>query len=309
MLLTNTAKIASYWGINVSEIKKLSDKATLIVTDMKEKFVLKKKENVEKAKAEAKLLKHLHSNHINIPLPLVSNEGEFTIIYNNKIYCMYTYLDGNIATPQDAIQNPTIPRLFGKAIASLHSEMLNVEIGSNVEQKNLYHQVYGWAVKEILNIDQDEELQEIYRKFEKELKEIVEALPKQFIHRDAHLSNILLKDENIAGIIDFEIAEINLRVFDPCYCCTSVLVETFHHDSLKERWFDFASKLFNAYHKSNPLDEREIQSIPKIMLAIQTIFMAYFANSPTIFELNKAMFLWIYNHQSQLTNAIRGCSV
>ncbi|MFJ8525335.1 phosphotransferase enzyme family protein [Bacillus cereus] len=309
MLLIDAIEIASYWGIKVLEAKNLSDRATHIITDVKENFILKKKEGLEKARNEIELLKHLYHNQISVPLPLVSNEGDCTIIYNNEIYCMYNYLDGNIVRSEDAVQNQIIPRLFGKAIASIHKEMLDVEIAINFEHKNLYNQVYNWAVKEVLKINQDKELKEIYLDLEKDLKEIVEKLPKQLIHRDAHLSNILLKDQHVSGIIDFEIAEVNIRVFDPCYCCTSVLSEIFSIEPLKELWFDFVPELFRGYNKLNPLNELEIQSIPKIMLAIQTIFMAYFVNYPTIFEINKAMFLWIYKNQSKLTYTIIRCSV
>ncbi len=115
MLLSDAIEIASYWGIKVLEARNLSDRANLIVTDVKD-FILKKKKGLEKARNEIELLKHLYRNQISVPLPLVSNEGECTIIYNNEIYCMYNYLDGDIVRPEDAVQNEVIPRLLGKQL-------------------------------------------------------------------------------------------------------------------------------------------------------------------------------------------------
>ena len=36
-------------------------------------------------------------------------------------------------------------------------------------------------------------------------------LPRQIIHRDMHLSNVIFKDDKLEGFIDFEILENNVK--------------------------------------------------------------------------------------------------
>ncbi len=42
-------------------------------------------------------------------------------------------------------------------------------------------------------------------------KETVHPLPRQIIHRDMHLSNVIFKDDKLEGFIDFEILENNVK--------------------------------------------------------------------------------------------------
>ena len=48
-----------------------------------------------------------------------------------------------------------------------------------------------------------------------------------------HLSNVIFKDNEFQGFIDFELLESNVRVFDLCYCCTSILSELYSDEVLR----------------------------------------------------------------------------
>ena len=48
-----------------------------------------------------------------------------------------------------------------------------------------------------------------------------------------HLSNVIFKDDKLEGFIDFEILENNVKIFDLCYCCTSILSELFSDERLR----------------------------------------------------------------------------
>ena len=51
-------------------------------------------------------------------------------------------------------------------------------------------------------------------------------LIEHLIHRDAHPENILFKDNKLSGIIDFDIVVIGPRIFDPCYCSSSIFTSS-----------------------------------------------------------------------------------
>ncbi|MGN7399976.1 phosphotransferase [Cytobacillus praedii] len=61
-------------------------------------------------------------------------------------------------------------------------------------------------------------------------------MPKQLIHRDTHIDNIILSEDILLGVIDFEIAEVNVNIFDLCYCLTSVLNEVFINNNMRHNW-------------------------------------------------------------------------
>ncbi|WP_082687107.1 phosphotransferase [Bacillus sp. FJAT-27445] len=121
------------------------------------------------------------------------------------------------------------------------------------------------------------------------------------IHRDAHIHNILFQNNRLSGVIDFDFAEFNVRLFDLCYCCTSILSEVFLNESRREKWLLFVGEIVAGYNQLNSLSTSELKSIwYVIMLSIQTIFMAYFVNNSSLYELNKAMFRWIYDNKDRI---------
>ena len=62
--------------------------------------------------------------------------------------------------------------------------------------------------------------------YEQEFGEIYESLPQQIIHRDPNPGNIILCGDKW-GILDFDLSEKNVRIFDPCYAATAILSESF----------------------------------------------------------------------------------
>ena len=64
-----------------------------------------------------------------------------------------------------------------------------------------------------------------------------DELPRQIIHRDPNPSNILMTDKQW-GILDFDLAERNIRIYDPCYAATAILSESFEasNDQKLQKW-------------------------------------------------------------------------
>ncbi|MCT4574177.1 aminoglycoside phosphotransferase, partial [Bacillus thuringiensis] len=86
--------------------------------------------------------------------------------------------------------------------------------------------------------------------------------------------------------IDFEILENNVKIFDLCYCCTSVLSELFSNERLRGKWLHIVCKVFEGYYKQNDLTKEELKAIWYVMLSIQIIFIAYFVQLPDLLKLN-----------------------
>ena len=304
MRLVEIQHITSSYNIKVRNVEALSERATLVSTEENEKFVLKRKQSLIASESEYKLLKHLNSNNFRIQTPLANQVGEYVVTYQNNYYVLYPYISGKTFSSTESINNPIVPKLLGSTIASLHNAMSSVSYATEFPTIDLYQIVYGFALKEIEKVDDSERLLSIYQQIEREIQTISDTLPKQLIHRDAHIHNILVEDDQFRGMIDFDLVEVNLRIFDLCYCATSVLSEIYFKKELQEKWSAFVGELVAGYHRINPLSFREKTSIWHVMLCIQSIFMAFFSKDQGLYNMNKEMFLWIYESRSQLNTDV-----
>ena len=119
------------------------------------------------------------------------------------------------------------------------------------------------------------------------------ALPRQIIHRDPNPGNIIC-GEGHWGVIDFELAERNARIYDPCYAATAVLSETFGEDN--GGWLEIFRDILSGYDRVVKLTEEERRAVPYVILANQFVCVAWFAEQDKyreIFEVNRKMTHWL----------------
>ncbi|GIN85887.1 hypothetical protein J6TS2_22730 [Heyndrickxia sporothermodurans] len=289
--------IFTHWGIKVLESKMLSERAVLLQANDGSEWIMKRKMGLNAAKKELTLLHFLNQQKINAPVPIPSKSGEYIFEREQEQYCLYSYLHGKVFSMEESL---SFPHLFGKQLADLHKVLDEKKLEVGFIEKDLYQMVYGWAVKKIDEVDGHgcSQLKSIYNEMEIDFKKKVSSLKRQVIHRDAHFKNMIHINEQEMGILDFEIAEVNVRIFDLCYCATSVLNEIFYDEGLRDQWILFVEKLVASYHQDNPLSQLEYDSLGYVMLSIQSIFMAYFAHIPHLYQINKEMFLWIYEKKN-----------
>jgi len=259
---------------------------------------------LERFETEVKLLKHLISNNVPTQFPIYNKLNNLVLTYQNEKYCIYKYLNGQTYSAIEALLNPIVPKLLGETIAITNKAIATINFADEFPKKDLYNLVYGYAINRIREIDNSEKISKVYQQLEEDIKTVVSSLQTQLIHRDAHIHNILFMDNRLIGIIDFEIAEVNVNMFDICYCSTSVLSEIFTKENLRDKWISFVGDLLSGFNHNNCLSNNEITSIWYVMLCIQTIFMAYFASNKDIYEINKEMFLWIYENKNAIENSI-----
>ena len=126
------------------------------------------------------------------------------------------------------------------------------------------------------------------------------GLPRQIIHRDPNPGNIICGDRQW-GFIDFDLAERNARIYDPCYAVTAVLSETFGQNN--DQWLDIYRDIICGYDSVIKLTEGERQAIPYIILANQFVCVAWFSEQDKYFEIydtNKRMTAWLIEKFDEL---------
>lgn len=148
-------------------------------------------------------------------------------------------------------------RFIGEIVVQLSVALSKVYIITN--QANIFKSAKEWAVPTLvgkMNIPKN-----FIEMYEKEFGEIYESLPQQIIHRDPNPGNIIICGDNW-GILDFDLSERNIRIFDPCYAATAILSESFEADNIDKlnKWIMIYKNIFRQHGFQN---KKSIRSFTK----------------------------------------------
>ena len=178
---------------------------------------------------------------------------------------------------------------MGEVIGPLHLALAKIE--DCVSEADLLSTVRDWALpkaKDALGLSED-----FCRNYLTTFSGLYPQLPRQIIHRDPNPGNIICADDRW-GFIDFELAERNARIYDPCYAATAVLSETFGENN--DKWLDIYRDILWGYDSAARLTDTERRAVPYVILANQFVCVAWFAEQEQyleLFETNKRMTKWL----------------
>jgi len=189
-------------------------------------------------------------------------------------------------------------RFVGELIGQLHLALVTVE--DCVNEADLLTTVRDWALPTAgaaLNLSDG-----FCREYLENFGALYLRLPRQIIHRDPNPGNILRADDRW-GFVDFDLAERNVRIYDPCYAATAVLSETFQQNHAS--WLEQYREIIRGYDSVVRLTEEERRAIPYVLLANQFVCVAWFAEQEKyveLFETNRKMTLWLIDQFEELKN-------
>ena len=180
-------------------------------------------------------------------------------------------------------------RFIGEIIGQLSIALTKVDATTN--QANIFQTAKEWAIPTL--IGKIELMKDFAKLYEEEFGGIYESLPQQIIHRDPNPGNIILSDNNW-GILDFDLSERNIRIFDPCYAATAILSENFEADNTDKlnQWINIYKNIMRGYDKVVKLSENEWKAVPYVVITNQLISTAWFSEQEKyrdLYETNKKM--------------------
>ena len=259
-----------------------------------EQYILKYTTNFGKLKKHIEVSKALESIGLMSAVPILTTGGTEYILDGEIYYYLTSRLPGKQLVSH-RFENGD-GRFVGEIIGQLHLALERIE--DCVSEADLLATVRDWALpkaKAALKLT-DAFCKEYLDTF----AALYPTLPRQLIHRDPNPGNIICSDEQW-GFIDFELAERNARIYDPCYAATAVLSETFgqNHD----KWLDIYRDLICGYDSVAHLTDNERRAIPYIILANQFVCVAWFSEQDKyaeIFEINKQMTKWLLRKFDEL---------
>ena len=259
-----------------------------------EKYVLKYTANLGKLKKHIEVSKALAGIGLLSAVPVPAADGT-EYIRDGEIYFYLTHrLPGKQMASHSFGEGDG--RFVGEIIGQLHLALEKID--DCVSEADLLATVRDWALPEAkaaMHLS-DSFCSEYLDTF----AGLYPRLPRQIIHRDPNPGNIICAGDQW-GFIDFELAERNARIYDPCYAATAVLSETFGQDN--DRWLETYRDIICGYDAVVHLTEEERKAIPYIILANQFVCVAWFAGQEKyaeIFETNKRMTGWLIEKLDQL---------
>ena len=263
-----------------------------------EEFVLKYTANLGKLKNHIQVSKAIESIGLMAAVPVLTADGK-EYIQDGELYFYVTrrlkgkqmaagsFYDG------DAVSNA---RCVGEIIGQLHLALSKVD--DCVSEADLLGTVRDWALpraQQALGLTDA-----LCKEYLGNFAALYPKLPRQIIHRDPNPGNIICNRDQW-GFIDFELAERNARIYDPCYAATAVLSESFGKDN--DLWLEVCRNILCGYDSVAHLTEEERKAIPYVILANQFVCVAWFAGQDQyteLFETNKQMTLWLMDHFEEL---------
>ena len=263
-----------------------------------EEFVLKYTANLGKLKNHIEVSKAIEGIGLLSASPVATTDGR-EYIQDGELYFYVTrrmkgqqmvsgsFYDG------DAVSNA---RFVGEIIGQLH--LVLSKIDDCISDADLLATVRDWALpnaKVALNLSDD-----FCKEYLDTFAALYPKLPRQIIHRDPNPGNIICNHDQW-GFIDFDLAERNARIYDPCYAATAVLSESFGKDN--DKWLEIYRNIICGYDSVAHLTDEERKAIPYVIFANQFVCVAWFAGQNKYAELfgtNKKMTLWLIDRFEEL---------
>lgn len=212
-------------------------------------------------------------------------DGQEHLSYDGLDLLLTERMTGQAADALQLLQSAESCAAIGNGLARLH-QALQACPNTLCEEENMLHTLMGWAIPkaaEAMPLDPA-----WLQAYEARIGHLFPRLPVQIIHRDPNPDNIIMQDGHVTGFMNFELSRIAPRIFDLAYAATALLSVTLAKSpNAAEQFFPAALAIWQGYHAASPLSAVEQLALPDMVIAIQMICVAAFADSDTLAALEK----------------------
>ncbi len=269
-------------------------------------YVLKSGDR-EKVIKNLKISKALHEQGFVSSLPVLTKTGS-EYLEDKEIFILTRGLKGKPLSRSDRFGRNRVKfgEQYGRSIARLHKALKSIEKDILPDEVNLYKNVTEWTLPCVKrqNIQWNMGLDEsFFTDFTENFGILHDKLPRQLIHRDPNPSNILFDNGMVTGFIDFDLSEINIRLWDVCYCATGILSEG--SEEAYEKWLEILGGILRGYDLEGKLTPEEKQAVFYVICSIQMICIAFFESHDIYKELaktNRQMLQFIVRNKEAINN-------
>ena len=261
-------------------------------------YIIKFSPNLGNVEKHISLSQAIESVGLSTATPIKTVEGKFVVASEELYFYVTKRLEGKQLMASTMYFEDYMPkaRFIGEIVGQLSVALSKVDVITN--QANIFKSAKEWAIPALVGkVDMPKSFVEMY---EKEFGEIYESLPQQIIHRDPNPGNIILYGDNW-GVLDFDLSERNIRIFDPCYAATAILSESFESDNIDKlnQWIMIYKNILCGYDEVVKLSDNEWKAIPYVVITNQLISTAWFSEQEKyreLYETNKKMTEWMLHN-------------
>lgn len=258
-------------------------------------YVIKFSSNLGNVEKHISLSQEMENVGLLTAAPIKTTDGKY-VVTNGELYFYVTKrLVGEQLKASTMYLEDYVPkaRFIGEIIGQLSTALAKVDVIAN--QANIFKSAETWAIPTLtskMNLSKN-----FIERYKQVFGAIYESLPQQVIHRDLNPGNLILSGDKW-GIIDFDLSEKNVRIFDPCYAATAILSESFEADNTDKlnQWIMIYKNILYGYDEIVKLSDNEWKAAPYVVIANQLISTAWFSEQEKygeLYETNKKMTEWM----------------
>ena len=278
-------------------------------------YLLRMSENLEELKRHIHLSKLLKTVNVKTQTPIQTVNHEDYVVMDGYYFILCEKIKGSVLTDYFIADEAKLGYELGQHLATLHEGLKEITPKlTDLWDNDMLQELSGWVSEELetyvsastLPKTELTELKNIKNTCINHFKELYNNLPRQAIHRDFHGANIIFNDNEIVGYIDFDLTQLNARLFDVCYLGTGALASIFQEEAKRDRWSIFFKQVIKGYDEVTILTFEEKQMIKPMMIAIDLIMIAFFVQGgyKELADTNTRMINWIENTWSGELGAV-----
>lgn len=261
-------------------------------------YIIKFSPNLGSVEKHISLSQAIESVGLLTATPIKTADGKYVVASEELYFYVTKRLVGEQLKASTMYLEDYMPkaRFIGEIIGQLSIALTKVDVVTN--QADIFKSAKEWAIP--ILVDKINLSKEFIERYVKVFGAIYESLPQQIIHRDPNPGNIILSANNW-GILDFDLSERNIRIFDPCYAATAILSESFEADNTDKlnQWIMIYKNILHGYDEVVNLSDNERKAIPYVVITNQLISTAWFSGEEKyseIYETNKRMTEWMLHN-------------
>lgn len=265
-------------------------------------YILKTGTDLQQLESNLRMIHLLAEQNIPVATVIPTTQGKAYIVEEGSYYFLSRKISGEHIADIYAGNYLENAYLIGTVVARLHIAFLECQKKITCYDNNFYEEMNGWVRLTFEEHGIESVPRPILSECINQLGNFYPRLPRQLIHRDIHPGNMLFHNNQLTGYIDFDLSQINARIFDLCYISLSFLVGRTDDGAVTAKWFEILKKLVEGYQTLIPLMENEKNAIPVMMIAIELLFIAYFTKEKqtNFAEGSVQLLLWLQEHKKDI---------
>lgn len=299
----NIINILSNWNIQSEEIKQIHPNAWTIDN----KYVLKSGENRSEMGRNITVMKKLKEYNTPVAEIVKTKVGKELFLVDDCCFLLTKKIKGNHIVDIFDKNYKHISRQCGEIIGKLHNVFQIVQANVACCENDLFDEMNGWVKQYFedgnIYVDKQE-----FANILALLGERYNELPRQLIHRDMHMGNLLFSNGVLSGYIDFDLTQINIRIFDICYFILGLMADANIGDEKNKKQIETVKSTIGGYTSIIRLTDAEKYCAIYVMECIELLFVAYLGHNGDDKLAQNAydLFLWLRENETEITSCFNG---